>query len=213
VKTALIPWLKKWNRRIHYHLGLFTLLFVWIFSLSGLFLNHPDWFSERAKWTETFRDVQLPKTGDDQVTANEILRQLNLSGEKIYGFSYPEEEHLRFRVIRFNGLTGIDADLLTGRVRVRSTHWSLAKSLSNLHTLTGVRKVWNESNSARDWIMTWIWSVSIDAIAVALIVMTLSSIYMWLQLKPKRKMGLLALGLGTAVCVFFLWGYSLLPKG
>lgn len=213
MKSTLIPWLKKWNRRIHYHLGLFTLLFVWIFSVSGLFLNHTEWFSGRAKWTESFKTVQLPKMADDEVTARAIMRQLGLSGEIVWGFSDPEEEHLRFRLLRFDGLTGIDTDLVTGRARVRSTHWGLAKSLSNLHTLTGVRRAWNEPKSGRDWIMTWIWSVSIDAIAVTLIVITLSSIYMWFQLRPKRKIGLVVLGLGVVVCLFFLWGYSLLPKG
>src|SRR5512137_2416896 len=37
---------KLWNRKLHYYLGLFTLLFVWLFAFTGLLLNHPWKFAE-----------------------------------------------------------------------------------------------------------------------------------------------------------------------
>jgi len=33
--------LEAWNRRLHYYLGLYFLLFLWLFSFTGLLLNHP----------------------------------------------------------------------------------------------------------------------------------------------------------------------------
>ena len=35
-----------WNRRLHFYLGLYFLLFIWLFSISGLFLNHQWSFEE-----------------------------------------------------------------------------------------------------------------------------------------------------------------------
>lgn len=32
-----------WNRRIHNYVGLYFLVFIWLFALSGLLLNHSDW--------------------------------------------------------------------------------------------------------------------------------------------------------------------------
>ena len=37
-----IRWLA-WNRRWHTWMGLFLLLFLWLFAVSGLILNHPNW--------------------------------------------------------------------------------------------------------------------------------------------------------------------------
>ena len=34
---------EKWNRKLHYYLGLYFLFFLWLFSLTGLILNHGSW--------------------------------------------------------------------------------------------------------------------------------------------------------------------------
>jgi len=39
--------LEAWNRRLHYYLGLYFLLFIWLFSFTGLLLNHPRWSLSR----------------------------------------------------------------------------------------------------------------------------------------------------------------------
>ena len=35
-----------WNRKLHYYLGLYFLFFLWLFSLTGLMLNHQQWFTD-----------------------------------------------------------------------------------------------------------------------------------------------------------------------
>ena len=37
-------WVRRWNKKIHIYLGLYMLLFLWLFSISGLFINHHNWF-------------------------------------------------------------------------------------------------------------------------------------------------------------------------
>ena len=34
---------EKWNRKLHFYLGLYFLFFLWLFSLTGLMLNHGQW--------------------------------------------------------------------------------------------------------------------------------------------------------------------------
>jgi len=46
---------KKWSRRIHIWLGLYMLLFLWLFAVSGLFMNHPDWFNAQPIRTSVDR--------------------------------------------------------------------------------------------------------------------------------------------------------------
>ena len=42
-----------WNRKLHYYLGLYFLFFLWLFSLTGLMLNHQQWFSDLYARHET----------------------------------------------------------------------------------------------------------------------------------------------------------------
>ncbi len=42
-----------WNRRLHYYLGLYFLFFLWLFSATGLMLNHQQWFGDLYRRAET----------------------------------------------------------------------------------------------------------------------------------------------------------------
>ena len=49
-----------WNKKLHYYLGLYFLLFLWLFSFTGLLLNHPRWMLSRTNgacaWTRPRRE-------------------------------------------------------------------------------------------------------------------------------------------------------------
>ncbi|MDA0747822.1 MAG: hypothetical protein O2954_14970, partial [bacterium] len=36
-------WIELWNRKLHMYAGLYFLFFLWLFSFSGLMLNHSEW--------------------------------------------------------------------------------------------------------------------------------------------------------------------------
>ncbi|HEY3389432.1 MAG TPA: hypothetical protein VGK38_07680, partial [Prolixibacteraceae bacterium] len=81
----LINFFLNFNRRIHIHLGLFLLLFIWLFSISGLLINHGSWkfasFYEQRK--ERNIDFTLPVSslnGNPDLVV-QILTQLKISGE------------------------------------------------------------------------------------------------------------------------------------
>ena len=60
-------WFETWNKKLHIYIGLYFLLFLWLFSISGLFLNHPPWFhSMGPERTREERPVEIPDATDTQ---------------------------------------------------------------------------------------------------------------------------------------------------
>src|SRR5881397_595831 len=62
-----------WNRKLHFYLGLYFLFFLWLFSLTGLLLNHGRWAmalgaNQRAE-TRYERGIEIPAGNTDLVRA------------------------------------------------------------------------------------------------------------------------------------------------
>jgi hypothetical protein len=196
---------EKWNKKIHIYVGLFMLLFLWVFSVSGLFLNHPGWFSGPPQRETVEREVTMPEAGDEIAKASHLMDQLNLTGEAIFrGQQKPGQ--FSFIAMRPDERTFVIVNLENNLAKVTHVTGNLGQTLGNLHTFSGVRPIWGEIESKRDWIPTRIWSFCIDALSVGLIVLVGSSLYMGFQLKDKRKPVVLSLVLGVLVCAFFIWG-------
>lgn len=82
---SLFKVLTYWNRKLHIHLGLFLLLFVWLFSFSGLLLNHGQWkfanfWEEREEKSHTTALV-IPTNIDSASILSTVMQQLKISGE------------------------------------------------------------------------------------------------------------------------------------
>ena len=53
--------LELWNRKLHYYLGLYFLFFLWLFSLTGLMLNHQQWFTGLYERDQTSYDAPIDR--------------------------------------------------------------------------------------------------------------------------------------------------------
>lgn len=200
--------LSSWNRRIHYYLGLYLLLFLWLFAFTGLLLNHSRWtfaeFWSNRQQASFEVPLQLPPPGGDLTQAQDIMRQAGVHGEIDWTRSRTDTSRLDFRVSRPGQIYEIKADLQRGRATIQSINlnaWGVARIL---HTFTGVSL--SDPTNRRDWSMTTLWVLCMDAVALGLIVMVLSSIYMWWIQKQKRRLGLCAFSLGTLICGLFVIG-------
>ncbi len=202
----LARFVNRWNTKLHIYVGLFSLLFLWLFAISGFVMNHPLWFSGQPVRSNVEQAVEVPAGVDDQTAAEALVAQLGLSGEVM--LMVPKKDHLTFRVLRPTRRIVVDVDLTSSTAAVRTAIPPTAGVLTSLHTSTGIREIWREPNPKRDWLMTTIWSFCLDAVCVSLIFMVCSSLWMWVQIKGKRVWGGLALGLGTVTCAFFIWGLS-----
>ena len=197
-----------WNRKLHYYLGLYLLFFVWLFALSGLLLNHSSWkfaeFWSNRKETTYERQITAPVPASDLVQANDLMRQLDLTGEVEWTATRNNSSRLDFRVTRPGHIFEINTDLEQKRATVKRTDLNAWGVMRLLHTFTGVRM--NDSRNERDWILTSVWAFAMDAVAAGLILMVLSSLYMWYELPQKRRLGAIILSLGWLSCGLFCIG-------
>ena len=197
-----------WNRKLHFYLGLYLLLFLWLFAFSGLILNHPQWsFAEfwPSRAQSTFdRQIETPPQGADLAQARDIMRQLNLRGEIEWTTTRSDMTRLDFRVSRPGHIFEVKTDLTQNRAAVQQIDLNAWGITHLLQTFTGVRM--KDTRNKRDWIVTTIWIFSMDAVAIGSILMVLGSFYMWWIQPQKRRLGLIAAGLGVMSCGFFVFG-------
>lgn len=201
---------ERWNRKLHFYAGLFLLCFMWLFAVSGLLLNHPNWtFAEswnNRKETNYEREIIAPRPElkGDLGQAREIMRQVGIEGEILWTTTRTDPSLFDFQVRRPGHFFFIKADLLRKRVTVRQSDVNLWGVIKVLHTFTGVQM--DDPRNTRDWALTSLWVVSMDGVATGLIFMVLSSLYMWFRLPEKRLVGAVALGLGSLTCGLFCLG-------
>jgi hypothetical protein len=196
-----------WNRKAHYYLGLFFLFFLWLFSLTGLLLNHGSWRLAQAanERTESRIDQAIrPPAGDtDLARARDVMRQLGLTGELDLPAATQAEGHFDFSVNRPKDASQVKVDLSAMRASVQHFEHSGWATFRIFHTFSGSR--FNTPDSHRDWILTSAWAFAMDALCAGLIVMVLGSYYMWFRFKRKNlTLGIVTLAAGYACCALFL---------
>ena len=196
-----------WNRRLHYYLGLFTLLFVWLFSFTGLLLNHQWKFAEfwdTRQQSTSEQEIIAPAPGSDLDQARDILRQLGLRGEIEWTVTRGDASRFDFRVSRPGHICEVQTDLARNRATVKRIDLNVWGVMRILHSFTGVRM--DDSRNGRYWLLTSVWALAMDAVAAALILMVLSSLYMWFELRTKRLWGTIAVSAGLLSCALFCVG-------
>ena len=201
--------LEKWNRKLHIYLGLYMILFLWLFSISGLVMNHPKWFGHRVDRIPSEQSVTIPEATEPVARAKAFQEQLGLDGEIILRVQ-KKAGHFVFMIMRPQLRFAINVELESGNAKINRVTPAIAQIVGQMHTFSGVRAMWNEPAQEKDWIITRLWSFSMDAICIGLIVMVLSSLYMGYQLKEKRRPVILSFGLGLLVCAYFVWGLAMM---
>jgi hypothetical protein len=201
---------ERWNRKLHFYVGLFLLFFVWLFALSGLVLNHPSWrftefWSNRTKINYE-HDIAIPEPDvkGDLGQAREIMKQLGIVGDILWTTTRRDPNLFDFQVRRPGHFFFIKADFARKRVSVQQSDVNLWGVMRALHAFTGVQM--DDPRNSRDWTLTFVWAYSMDVIAAGIIFMVLSSLVMWLKLPQKRSPGTIVLGLGTLLCGWFCVG-------
>jgi hypothetical protein len=199
---------KRWNRRLHYYLGLYLLFFVWLFAFTGLLLNHSSWkfaeFWDSRRQTTREHTILALSMGGDLAEARDIMRQLGIRGEVDWTITGEKPEALEFRASRPGHIFEIKADLARQKATVKEIDLNTWGVLRILHTFTGVRQ--DDERNQRDWWLTTAWAWAMDAVAIGLILMVLGSLYMWWELPRKRRWGTVSLALGFVSCGLFCVG-------
>ena len=203
--SSFVSPLETWNRRLHYYLGLYFLFFLWLFSLTGLMLNHQQWFRNLYDRAESRHQLSIETPLGDTLLeqARDVMHQLGLQGEIEFPATQPVW-HIDFNVSRPNGAAQVRVDLTAKKVYIREFENGRLHAFQIFHTFSGSR--FNQPASQRDWIVTSLWVWAMDALALGLIVMVLGSYYMWWRLKKRKALGVAALTAGLASCGLFVSG-------
>jgi len=198
---------EKWNRKLHFYLGLYFIFFLWLFLLSGLMLNHGSWAVSQAAFQRREaayeREVVLPAARTDIDRARDFMRQLNLKGEPDLPASQ-QPGVFAFQVGQPRDASQVKVDLVTKRASVDHFVNTGLAVFRIFHTFSGSK--YNQPDTHRDWILTTIWVIAMDALAIGLVVMVLGSYYMWYRLKPQHTLGWILLAGGFASCAMFFVG-------
>jgi hypothetical protein len=206
--TGRAPRARTWNRRLHYYLGLYFLLFLWLFSLSGLVLNHSKWevsrFWDRRQETVVQQAIQRPVATGDLAMALDLMRQLGIQGEIGETRRDSAGTHFEFQVVKPGHTWQVSAEFPAGTASVKEIRVNAFGVLDSLHKLTGVRM--DQPDLERDWIWTRVWAISMDAIAIGWIVLVLTGLYLWYRLPRKRATGFVVISMGCAFCALFVFG-------
>jgi len=200
--------LRRWNRRLHYYLGLYLLLFVWLFAFTGLLLNHSQWkfaeFWDSRKETSGERDISTPTAGGDLAQARDLMRQLGIQGEIEWTIARETPTSLQFRASRPGQIIEVKADFARHKATVKRTDLNPWGVMRLLHTFSGVRL--DDNRNGRDWVLTSVWVWTMDAVAVGLILMVMSSLFMWYERPQQRRLGIIVLAVGVLSCGLFCAG-------
>lgn len=198
--------IKELVTKLHTYLGLLFLAYLWLFSLTGLFLNHPSWgvndYRQDSNWVESTTTLVPATTGDRFSKANYYLRKLHLEGE-LNGVRDLEKEHqFRFEVNKPGEVIRVRVNSDTGEVQIRHKNNGTYGMLNQLHIFNGMQRFDREKETLT-WFATTLWFIAMDALAVALILMVLFGFFMWFQTR-KLAGGIASLLLGTLFAVVFL---------
>ena len=199
--------IKKLLTKCHIYLGLFFVVDLWLFSLTGLFLNHPKWavndYREGAKWVETTVGVTSGSSQDPLHRARHYLEELGLEGELVGVRELKEKNEFRFDVYKPGNNARVRIDLPGGTAKVSRQQVDRYGMLNQLHILTGMKR-FDPGKEGLTWYATRLWVITMDGLALSLIILALTAIYMWLQTR-KIFSGAICLILGTGIAMVFLF--------
>jgi hypothetical protein len=176
-------------RWLHIYLSMVSFVVVLFFAVTGLTLNHADWFGDRARISKLAGTLnpRWVKTKDTTAVAKlaivEFLRSKNSIKGSVSEFRI-EDDHIS---VSFNS-PGYAADTYidrnNGRYKVTETRFGLVAVLNDLHKGRDAGKGW---------------AIVIDVAAILLTIVSLTGIVMIFLMKKKRFSGLLTVITGAAI--------------
>jgi hypothetical protein len=178
------------SRWLHIYLSMLSFLVVLFFAVTGLTLNHAEWFDGKQVEKKVAGNlpmawVNMPDTA--QIKKLEIVELLrNKYGIKGYVSDFVIEED--DCLVSFKG-PGYSADASIsrkdGKFQISELRMGLVAVLNDLH-------------KGRDTGKGWSWLIDVSAVFLTLV--SLSGLCMLFFLKKKRLNGLLILIIGGVVC-------------
>lgn len=176
------------SRWLHIYLSMVSFVLVLFFSVTGITLNHAEWFDGAQKTVNRHGDlpVELVKKPDELRTV-EALRGAGLHGH--VGDARVEEDTYSVQFLGPGYSADVSVDRKTGKYDV-------------VETRSGFWAVMNDLHKGRDTGKTWAWVIDISAGLLALVSVT--GLVLIFFMTKKRTIGLVVAVVGGVV-FFGLW--------
>lgn len=182
-------------RYVHGWLSAFAFITLLFFSVTGLLLNHPEWF-EPAKTEETAKLI-LPESVLKSIKQQEnpsdtileyVRQQQNLVGR--YQSSEVMDNEVMIRLESPAGATDIFVTTDTGETEITQKSASTVSMLNDLH---------RGKNSGLGW--SWL----IDISAIIYIVLSLAGYILFLSIKTRLVTHLVLTAVSLAMIILLIW--------
>lgn len=195
------------TRLLHIYLSMLGFTALLFFSVTGITLNHPDWFYSSAEvereYTGTLPKEWIPQedstnsessdsaAGIEKLSIVEFFRSTHGIGGAVSEFSVDDYQI----IVGFAG-PGYAADAFIER---EDASYTLTESAF------GSLAILNDLHKGRDSGQAWSWVI--DLSALVMLIVSLSGLYLLLNLRNRKNTGLLLSVVGTAILVFvyLLW--------
>ncbi|MEN9950222.1 MAG: hypothetical protein RLY85_974 [Bacteroidota bacterium] len=184
-----------WSRWLHIYLSMVSFIALLFFAVTGLTLNHTEWFADQQQTVTTKGQLQQQwvAIGDTGKVAKlevvEYLRSKHQISGAVGEFAIDEYQC----TISFNG-PGYTADVFINR---EDGTYDVSE------TKTGVWGVMNDLHKGRDSGKAWGWLIDISAVLMVLV--SLSGLLMLFFLKKKRISGILMIVMGGIAVGLVYW--------
>jgi uncharacterized protein len=186
-KSALVKNTASFSRWLHIYLSMISFVIVLFFAVTGITLNHAEWFD--GKQVEKKIDGNVPAAW---VTPHDTTQIKKLEIVELLRKNYNIKGYVNdFRIeddqcsVAFKG-PGYSADVMINRK-------------------DGKFKLMNDLHKCRDSGKGWSWLIDVSAGFLTLV--SLSGLTMMFFLKKKRVNGLLLAVLGGIICflIYYIW--------
>ena len=184
------------SRMLHAYLSAFAFLALIFFSLTGVLLNHPEWFADyqpaehRLSFTLTPAELAAAKASKDPGRA---LARAAGSKTRLAGAYASGDLDRRQALVRMEGPKGssdLRIDLSTGTVDARLTQTNLMSIIQDLHRGKNVGAAWR-----------WV----IDLSAWLILALSLIGYALFFSLRFRLKTSLILTAASLAVLVGIAW--------
>jgi len=188
----------KASRWLHIYVSMFSFVVVLFFSVTGVTLNHAEYFQSSVKTTEEKGSID-----STWVNTSDTLKIQKLQIVEFFRSKYGVKGAVAdFRIeeseisVSFKG-PGYEADVFIER---ETGAYELTQ------TNAGVIGFFNDLHKGRDTGRTWFWVI--DVAAILMVVISLTGLILLLYIKKKRWPGILIGIVGLAVLYFLyhFWG-------
>ncbi|NQZ82919.1 MAG: PepSY-associated TM helix domain-containing protein [Colwellia sp.] len=181
------------SRLIHVYVSMALLTLLLFFSVTGITLNHPEWFSENQADIEEVElaiDLKLinnPPLSLEQITQVVAVVEQELALSLSHAVIESTSDELFFSIKKAGENTAITLDLASGELFFERTDYGLWALLNDLHKGRNTSAFWG-----------WI----IDITSVLCIVFAISG---FILAMPQRRFNrTLTLSLGVTVAIIFI---------